>query len=88
MIRIAIKFIRFDRPKSIGIIVGIVISIFLIGQQLGTLQFITHAMSGLIDNSNPKAGQVWVIDNSTQNANVLSEIDSRLVREINCGCEC
>lgn len=82
MIRIAIKFMKFDRPKSIGIIVGIVISIFLIGQQLGTLKFITQAMSGLIDNANQKVGQIWVIDNSTNNANKLSPIDSRLVREI------
>lgn len=82
MIRIAIRFMKYDRPKSIGIIVGIVISIFLIGQQLGTLQFITKAMSGLMDNANPAAGQIWVIDNATKNANVLSQIDSRLVREI------
>lgn len=82
MIRIAVRFMKYDRPKSIGIIVGIVISIFLIGQQLGTLQFITKAMSGLMDNANPAAGQIWVIDNATENANVLSQIDGRLVREI------
>src|SRR5699024_7078037 len=82
MIRIALKFMKYDRPKSIGILVGIVISIFLIGQQLGTLRFITKAMSGLMDNANPKAGEIWVIDNVTQNANVLSKIDERLVREI------
>lgn len=82
MIRTAIKFMRFDRPKSIGIIVGIVISIFLIGQQLSTLQFITNVMGGLINNANPKGGQIWVTDNATKNVNVLSQIDSRLVREI------
>ena len=82
MIRTAIKFIRFDRPKSIGIIVGIVISSFLVGQQLGTLRFITTVMSSLIDNANPKAGEIWVIDNTTRNANNLSKIDVRLVNEI------
>ncbi len=82
MIRTALKFMRFDRPKSIGIIVGIVISIFLIGQQLGTLKFITTVMGGLMNNANPEAGQIWVIDNATQNVNVLSQIDTRLVREI------
>ncbi len=82
MIRMAIKFMRYDRPKSIGIIVGIVISIFLIGQQLGTLQFITTVMGGLMNNANPGGGEIWVIDNATKNVNVLSQIDSRLVREI------
>lgn len=82
MIRTAIKFIRFDRAKSIGIIVGIVISSFLIGQQLGTLKFLSVVMGSLIDNANPEAGQIWVIDNSTKNANNLSLIDSRLVNQI------
>ncbi len=82
MIRTAIKFMKYDRPKSIGIIVGIVISIFLIGQQLGTLKFITEVMGGLINNANPQSGQIWVVDNVTKNVNVLSQLDSRLVREI------
>lgn len=82
MIRTAIQFMRYDRPKSIGIIVGIVISIFLIGQQLGTLKFITVAMGGLIDNANLKAGEVWVISKGTENVNVLTKIDTRLVNEI------
>src|SRR5699024_7475612 len=82
MIRIAFKFIRFDRPKSIGIIVGIVISVFLIGQQLGTLQFITSVMGGLINNANPHSGEIWVVDSSTKNVNVLHPINMRLVREI------
>lgn len=82
MIRTALKFIRFDRPKSIGIIVGIVISIFLIGQQLGTLQFITSVMGGLINNTNTHTSEIWVIDNATKNVNVLRQIDQRLVQEI------
>lgn len=82
MFRTAIKFMKYDRAKSVGIIVGIVISIFLIGQQLGTLQFITKVMGGIIDNANPGGGEIWVIDNATGNINVLSQIDSRLVREI------
>lgn len=82
MVRTALRFMRYDRPKSIGIIVGIVISIFLIGQQLGTLAFIARVMGGLINNSNPHSGEIWVIDKSTYNVNILARIDSRLVREI------
>ncbi|MEZ4773355.1 MAG: FtsX-like permease family protein [Bacteroidia bacterium] len=82
MIRIAFKFMKFDRAKSIGIITGIVISIFLIGQQLGILGFLTNLMGGLIDNSRQEIGQIWVVDNITQNANELAMLDERLVREI------
>ncbi|MCO6462467.1 MAG: ABC transporter permease [Saprospiraceae bacterium] len=82
MFRTAFQFIRYDRAKSIGIIVGIVISTFLIGQQLATLQFLTRIMVGLMDNTNPKAGEIWVIDNSAENVDVLAQIDNRLVREI------
>lgn len=82
MIGTALKFMRFDKPKSIGIVVGIVISIFLIGQQLGTLRFLTTLMSGLIVNSNTGANDIWVIDNVTGNVNALSRIDARLVQEL------
>lgn len=82
MIITAFKFIKFDRPKSIGILVGIVISIFLIGQQLATLRFLTGLMTALIENANSSPGDIWVIDNITRNVNVLSRIDSRIAREI------
>ena len=73
---------RFDLPKSIGILVGIVISIFLIGQQLGTLGFLQSLMGGIIENSNAQDAEIWVIDNTTNNVNVLAPIDERMVREI------
>lgn len=82
MILTALKFMKFDRPKSIGILVGIVISIFLIGQQLATLRFLTGLMTALIENSNSDPGDIWVIDNITENVNVLSRIDSRIAQEI------
>lgn len=82
MIGTALKFIRYDKSKSIGVVIGIVISIFLIGQQIGILGFLTGLMGGLIENSRKDVGQIWVIDNITQNANELGELDERLVREI------
>jgi len=82
MILTAIKFMRFDLPKSIGILVGIVISIFLIGQQLGTLGFLQTLMGGIIENSNTQDAEIWVIDHTTNNVNVLAPIDERMVREI------
>jgi len=82
MFRTALRFILYDKAKSIGVVVGIVISIFLIGQQLGTLSFLMRLMGGLVDNSNKQLGQIWVVDNITTNANELARLDERLVREI------
>ncbi|MBA4304074.1 MAG: ABC transporter permease [Sphingobacteriaceae bacterium] len=82
MWRVAIQFIRYDKAKSIGIVIGIVISIFLIGQQLGILGFLTGLMGGLVENSRQEVGQIWVVDNITSNANELSPLDERLVREL------
>lgn len=82
MITTAYKFMRYDKPKSIGIIVGIVISIFLIGQQLGTLRFLTSLMSGLVINSNTGPNDIWIIDNISGNVNALSKIDARIAQEV------
>jgi putative ABC transport system permease protein len=82
MILTAFKFIKFDIPKSIGVLVGIIISVFLIGQQLGTLNFLMRLMGGIIENSNAQSTEIWVIDNTTNNVNVLTPIDQRLVQEI------
>ncbi|PAC29854.1 FtsX-like permease family protein [Flectobacillus sp. BAB-3569] len=82
MILTAFKFIKYDTAKSIGVIVGIVISIFLIGQQIGILGFLTGLMGGLVENSRKDIAQIWVIDNITRNANELGKLDERYVREI------
>ncbi len=82
MLRTAFKFIKYDKSKSIGVIIGIVISIFLIGQQIGILGFLTGLMGGIVENSRKDIGEIWVVDNITQNANELSKLDERLVREI------
>lgn len=78
----ALKFIRYDKAKSIGIIIGIVISIFLIGQQLGVLGFLTGMMGGLVENSREDIGQIWVVDNITRNANELAKIDEAMAGAI------
>ncbi len=82
MFTTAFKFMKFDKVKSIGVIIGIVVSIFLIGQQVGILTFLTGLMGGLVDNSRQDIGQIWVVDNITRNANELAKLDTRLVQEI------
>lgn len=79
MFKVAIRFIRYDKAKSIGVVIGIVISTFLIGQQLGIASFLTGLMSALVDNSN---GDIWVVDSKTQDANSLGKFDVRKVQEI------
>jgi putative ABC transport system permease protein len=82
MLRTAYKFLKYDKPKSIGVIIGIVICTFLIGQQVGILTFLMSLMGGLIDNSDTKTAEIWVVDKITVNANELARLDASLVREV------
>ena len=82
MLLLAWKFIRYDRAKSIGIVTAIVISIFLIGQQLGLLGFLMGLMGNLIGNSNVTDRDIWVIEGQTQNVTALNKIDQRYVQEL------
>ena len=75
MFRYALRFIRYDKPKSIGVIIGIIISVFLVGQQTGIFLFLTGAMSSLVDNTQT---DIWVVDNRTTNVNSLGQIDGRI----------
>ena len=82
MIQLAWKFIRFDRAKSIGIITAIVISIFLIGQQVGLLLFLMGLMGNLVGNANVNEQDIWIIESQTLNANTLNKIDQRYVQQL------
>ncbi|KER09743.1 MAG: hypothetical protein HY22_09110 [[Candidatus Thermochlorobacteriaceae] bacterium GBChlB] len=79
MLRTAFDFIKFDKPKSIGALVGIIISVFLIGQQVGILSFLTGLMAGYVKNA---GADIWVVDNRTTDANVLGLLDVRIGREL------
>lgn len=79
MFRTAFKFIRYDKAKSFGALAGIVISVFLVGQQAGIFIFLTDAMRSIVDNN---LGYIWVTDETTTNANQLSLLDTRVGYEI------
>lgn len=79
MLKTALKFIWFDKPKSVGALAGVILSVFLVGQQVGILIFMTNAMSALVRNN---AQYIWVVDEKTTNVNVLGPLDMRLGREI------
>ena len=78
-LKTAWKFIRFDKAKSIGVVVGIMISTFLIGQQLGIFIFLTNAMKALA--TNVKA-DIWVVDSKTKDVNQLGKLDVRTLRAV------
>ena len=81
MLSTALKFILYDKPKSIGALVGIIISIFLVGQQVGIFIFLTDAMKSIVSNNNR---YIWVVDAKTDNANQLANLDTRVGRQIAC----
>ncbi len=79
MLKIAWKFVRFDKAKSIGVIVGILISTFLIGQQLGVFFFLSGLMGALA--TDVKA-DIWVVDSKTNDVNQLGRLDVRNLRAV------
>jgi putative ABC transport system permease protein len=79
MLKLAWKFIRFDKAKSIGVIVGILISTFLIGQQFGTFLFLSGLMGALA--TDVKA-DIWVVDSKTNDVNQLGRLDVRNLRAV------
>jgi putative ABC transport system permease protein len=79
MLKIAWKFIRYDKAKSIGVVVGILISTFLIGQQLGVLFFLTGLMGALAKDVD---ADIWVVDNKTIDVNQLGRLDTRSLRSV------
>lgn len=82
MLGVAFKFIKYDRAKSIGIITAIVISIFLIGQQLSLLFFLMGLMGNIVGNAPVSDNQLWIIEGQSTNINTVNSIDSRLVQQI------
>ena len=79
ILKTAWKFIKYDRAKSIGVVVGILISTFLIGQQLGILDYLKGLMAASLDNAN---AQIWVVDTRTKDINQLTAIDVKKLREV------
>lgn len=79
MLKTAFRFLVYDKPKTIGALLGVIIANFLIGQQSGIFIFLTNGMGALVDNINT---DIWVVDESTTNVNALSYIDKRVLYEV------
>lgn len=82
MFSTAYKFIRFEKSKSMGILTAIVISIYLIGVELGMFFYLAGLIEGIVTNSNPAYAQVFVVKKQTENINQLSPFDVRWVNQL------
>jgi len=79
MLRTAWQFLMYDKPKSIGAMLGVIVAIFLIGQQTGIFIFLTDTMSGLVKHSQ---ANIWVVNKSANDVNRLGTIDNRIGNEL------
>jgi putative ABC transport system permease protein len=79
MFKTAIRFLLYDKPKTFGALFGIVISTFLVGQNVGIFIFLTNAMQAIVKNNNQ---YIWVVDDKTVNATQLSALDMRISRQL------
>lgn len=82
MFAIALKFIRYEKAKSLGILLAIIVSIYLIGLELGIFFYLSSLIGGIVVNSNPEYAQVFVVDKRTNNANQLAPFDTRWVNQL------
>ncbi len=82
MLSTAYKFVRFEKSKSMGILTAIIISIYLIGIELGMFFYLADIIGGIVGNSNPKYAQVFVVKKQTENINQLSPFDVRWVNQL------
>lgn len=79
MLRTAFRFMMYDKSKTLGATVGVIVAIFLIGQQTGIFLFLTGLMDALISNTQAK---VWVVGDQVEDVNSLTAIDIRRGNEI------
>jgi putative ABC transport system permease protein len=75
----AFRFIKYDKAKSLGALLGIVISTFLVGQQVGIFLFLTGQMKKLTMFNEQ---YIWVTDNKTNNVTNLGDLDMRIGRNL------
>ncbi|MDX2184298.1 MAG: ABC transporter permease [Gemmatimonadaceae bacterium] len=79
MLRLAWQFLRHDRAKSLGALLGSVVSVFLIGQQLGIATFLTDAMVAPVRLT---TADLWVVDAKSEDVNALGVLDARVLRQV------
>ncbi len=79
MWKTALKFMTYEKMKLVGIMMGIVISIFLIGAQLGILNNILDISLGIV-KGNEK--YIYVVDKKSTSSMTLVGVDMRVGYEL------
>ncbi len=75
----AFRFMVYDKAKLLGILFGIIISVFLIGAQMGSLEGIIKSSIGIV-NGNEE--YVFVVNNKSTSAASLVDLDTRVGNEV------
>lgn len=79
MWKIALKFMTYEKMKLVGIMMGIIISIFLIGAQLGILNNILDISLGIIKGNE---NYIYVVDKKSTSSMTLVGVDKRVGYEL------
>lgn len=74
MLKTAYRFMMYSKAKTIGAMTGVIVSIFLIGQQAGIFIFLTGLMDALVSNTQ---AEIWIVGENVNDVNSLSSIDIR-----------
>jgi putative ABC transport system permease protein len=72
---LALRFALHDRARALAALFGVVVAVFLIGQQVGIFLFLTGLMSALPDHAR---ADLWITDARVVNANALRPVDLRV----------
>jgi putative ABC transport system permease protein len=79
MFKTALQFMWFDKAKMFGILFGITLSVFLIGQQIGICLALIGSANSLA-SFNQK--YIWVVSDKSREVNDLPAIDMRIARSM------
>jgi len=79
MLKEAFKFMWYDKAKMFGILFGIILSVFLIGQQLGICFSLLGGTISLAENNKK---YLWVVSDKSQQVSDLPLIDMRISRQL------
>ena len=79
MCKTALKIMTYEKIKLVGIMMGIVISIFLIGAQLGILNNILDISLGIVKGNEQ---YIYVVDKKSTSAITLVGVDRRVGYEL------
>lgn len=79
MWKTAFRFMMFDKAKLIGILFGIIISVFLIGAQLGILDGLLDTSIGITKDN---TSYLFVVNKKSTSAVTLLNIDKRVGNEL------